>query len=370
MRLGELLVVENGLSPQQVQAARRRQIIHGGRLGSNLVELGFIGLEDLAIALGQHHQLPAALQNSFNHLDPRLVEKLTPEMAASWHAVPLGRTGHEGRQIAIATTDPFDPDVLYELESIFDAEIVQAISPELRLLYWLEEVYQIQRINRYKRSRESGNFTDPPTDPERRAVMQTLSDTDSVCETSALARVAVKRVTVPISGEMQLPIDPENLDDCCRAIRQATGRARMADIVTEVLEQGFGCAFSAAILLTVREDLAIGWRGFVREQPQKSVDVLAVPLCSDSMFVAPTQNGEVLCGLPSAPSIIDKRLWQFLGAAPADLLIVPIEVSENIEGLLYVQCDGPILAEYAGGLGDLCRALSAGLTRLIRADSR
>ncbi len=326
-------------------------------------------MEDLAIVLGRQHQMPAALQEHFNHLDQALVARLSPELAASWHAVPLGRTASGG--VAIATTDPFTEDVLYELENLFEAEIVQAISPELRMLYWLEQVYQIERINRYKRTyRDTGSFDREKTDPERRGYIKTLSDCDSVNEISPLARVAVKRMAVPLSGELQLPADPDNLDDCCRAIRQATGAGRMADIVANILEHGFHGVFAAGMLLTVRDELAIGWRGFVRGQPDKGVEVLAVPLSVDSIFVGPSQRAESYFGLPAKASVVDKRLWQFLGSPPQEVAILPVEAQDKVVCLLYVQCAGPIPADFVGSLAELSRALSGGLTRLIRDASR
>lgn len=303
MRLGELLVAQGLVARDQVDEALSRQILHGGRLGSNLVELRYLTMEDLARALGRQHRRPAALHGHFGKIDLAVANRLSPEMAASWHAVPLGRTGAAGDQIAIATTDPFSDDILFDCRALFDAEIVEAITPELRLLYWLERIYGIERINRFKRVLRpgDGDIHREPADPKRRGYVQTLSDVEAPDETSALARIAVKRIAVPVTGELDTPVDPNDLDDCLRRIRRVTSRNRVAEITTFLLEYGFDGFFEASMLLIVRDELAIGWRGFARGNEDKSIDALAIPLVADGLLRIPYNQSEAYFGAPETP---------------------------------------------------------------------
>jgi hypothetical protein len=55
MRLGELLIQEKLISPQALEEALEAQVVHGGRLGTNLLELGLLSEKDLARMLGQLH---------------------------------------------------------------------------------------------------------------------------------------------------------------------------------------------------------------------------------------------------------------------------------------------------------------------------
>ncbi len=372
MRLGELLVGTGDVTPEQVQQALSRQIIHGGRLGSNLVELGSISMEQLAHGLGRQHQIPPALEAHYEQLDRTLAGRLSPELAATWHAIPLGRTGPEGSFVAIATTDPFIPDVAAELQSIFDAQIVQAIAPEMRLFYWLEQVYGIERVNRFKRidhraRTEDGDFLhEEETTGERRGYVHTLDEFEEITDPGALARIAVKRIAVPISGEVEIPVIPGNLDVMMRAIRQANSRSRMTDLVTYQLQYGFDEVFSAAMLLVVREDLLIGWKGFVRNDPEEAIDALAIPVEAESMLRTPCISAETFFGFPEAPASIDLRIWHYLGAPPREIAVLPVEVDSNLRCLLYAQSSQPIPPEHAGTLSELARCVSSCLTRLIR----
>ena len=59
MKLGTLLLRNAAISLTQLEAALRAQVIYGGRLGTNLVELGFVDLDALSMHLGeltQHHR--------------------------------------------------------------------------------------------------------------------------------------------------------------------------------------------------------------------------------------------------------------------------------------------------------------------------
>lgn len=385
MRLGELLVKDGVITPEQLEAALSHQVLHGGRFGSNLVELNCLSIEMLAKALGRQHQKPAALEAHYAQIDAALAAQLTPELAAAWHAVPLGRTGPNASQVAIATTDPFTDDIRFELQAIFEAEIVEAIAPEMRLYYWLEQVYKIARLNRFKRIDRTGGSDDDrreqeaeevdlsnleETDVDRRVYVQTLSDADPVAPTGQLARIAVKRIAVPLSGEVDMPLDLSDWKTCIRSIRQSKGREAIAKVVSYVLQEGFEGQFSAGMLLIAKEEVAIGWRGFVRDKDDVTVDALAVPLLADSMLSAPYANQEPFFGIPDAPTVIDQRFWHFLGSKPSELGILPVVVLGNVACLLYVQSDTAIPADKVGALGDVSRAISAAMTRLIRAASR
>src|SRR6266480_2000888 len=90
-RLGELLVVTKLLTPEQIDQALRAQVMWGGRLGTNLIELGYIDLDALSQALARQHKLPAALARHFEKADTELQKKLSPAFAEQFTTVPLMR---------------------------------------------------------------------------------------------------------------------------------------------------------------------------------------------------------------------------------------------------------------------------------------
>lgn len=155
-RLGKVLVDLELITPDQLRQAVAAQILYGGRLGTNLVELGFLSLDVLATALAQRSGLPAALRGHFDHCDPDVQERVPAVVAERWKAVPLGRLAHDPSRIAIAAMDPLPPEGLSTLAAFLDVtsdQLVLALSPELRILYHLERVYGIERGIRFLRIR-------------------------------------------------------------------------------------------------------------------------------------------------------------------------------------------------------------------------
>ena len=55
-----MLLEERLITTAQLEEALEAQVIHGGRLGTNLVELGFTQEKDLARLLGKQHGVPFA----------------------------------------------------------------------------------------------------------------------------------------------------------------------------------------------------------------------------------------------------------------------------------------------------------------------
>src|SRR5688500_9944782 len=154
-RLGELLVAARLLDQEQIERALRAQVLWGGRLGTNLIELGLIDLDGLSRALGRQHGLPVALTRHFERSDRKLQERLGLALAAKWSIVPLLHVGSR-KQIAIASLDPLPLDAMTEIGEQLQAkpdDIVVSVAAEMRVRYHLERVYGIKRPTRFLRSK-------------------------------------------------------------------------------------------------------------------------------------------------------------------------------------------------------------------------
>jgi type IV pilus assembly protein PilB len=103
-RLGDVLVNAKVISREQLDLALREQSSWGGRLGQNLLSLGFIDEERLTSAIGAHLGLPTV------DLDrarlPANVNRLLPlEICERFGLMPLGAREKEGK-LLLACFDP------------------------------------------------------------------------------------------------------------------------------------------------------------------------------------------------------------------------------------------------------------------------
>lgn len=184
-RLGELLVASGLATAEQVEQALRAQVMWGGRLGTNLVELGYLDLDDLARMLGRQHRLPAALTRHFDRADRELQQRLSPAMAERHSLVPLFRAGKLKDRIAVVSTGPLPKDVLAHAADALGvsvARLVPAIAAELRIAYHLERAYQIPRDLRFLRPRNKTvpaflHFEIIPVPPESEPDLMLNADT-------------------------------------------------------------------------------------------------------------------------------------------------------------------------------------------------
>ncbi len=102
VRIGELLLKEKRITPAQLQEALNYQKTSGGKLGYNLVKLGFVKDEEITALLSKQYGVPSINLSQFE-IDPAIVKLIPSETAQKYQIVPLSRAG---ATLTIAMTDP------------------------------------------------------------------------------------------------------------------------------------------------------------------------------------------------------------------------------------------------------------------------
>jgi hypothetical protein len=248
------------------------------------------------------------------------------------------------------------------------------------VLYHLERVYGVERDNRFKRGarRSQAMQAIQPTPIERRGYVRTLSEDEASAPApaeppSSLARIEVKRVERSRTGEVETLSDLALLGESLVAIKRASGRTRVGELLVGALEQGFDRMFSAGLLLTLRSGLLLGWRGFARGRDQAAMEAVtgaAVPLHVPSVFGGPGQSGRPFFGPPAGGgSEVDHKLWRLLGAGdPVEVGVLPVAIFGQLATFVYVQAGRRIPPSAVAGVAELGSALCAALERLVQID--
>jgi type IV pilus assembly protein PilB len=102
VRIGELLLKEKRITPAQLQEALNYQKTSGGKLGYNLVKLGFVKDEEITALLSKQYGVPSINLSQFD-IDTSIVKLIPAETAQKYQIVPLSRAG---ATLTIAMTDP------------------------------------------------------------------------------------------------------------------------------------------------------------------------------------------------------------------------------------------------------------------------
>ena len=158
VKLGTLLLRNAAIGLSQLEAALRNQVLYGGRLGTNLVELGFLDLELLSAYLAELSR-PAgrdAERCSTTADAATLLDRLGGDEAHRLRAIPLGRR-HDGA-VAVAMVDPTDKDARRASSAPSSARrSTPHVVPELRALYYLEKHFGLPRRARFVRTQRPGS---------------------------------------------------------------------------------------------------------------------------------------------------------------------------------------------------------------------
>jgi hypothetical protein len=224
-RLGELLVASGIVSADKVEQALRAQVVWGGRLGTNLIELGCIDLDGLSRALGQRHGVPAAVTRHFEKADPAVQAQLPAELARMFFVVPLVRLDD---RIAVVSIDPLGAKGRAALAEVYGVDpmngVLISVAAEMRVLYQLERVYKIARPTRYLRTKNAGATMEFP------AFDNVPVEVDSDAEVAIPITIdEARHPTAPVD----LPADLGTADDIAAMIDIAIEASTTPDVEAE-----------------------------------------------------------------------------------------------------------------------------------------
>src|SRR6188768_3000244 len=102
VRLGDLLLKEKRITPDQLQEALTYQKQKGGKLGFALVSLGYAKEAEITALLSKQFGVPSIAIGQFE-IDPAVIKLIPAETAQKYQIIPLSRSG---ATLTIAMTDP------------------------------------------------------------------------------------------------------------------------------------------------------------------------------------------------------------------------------------------------------------------------
>lgn len=140
LRLGEILVGQNIITPSQLDEALRIQISSGGLLGDILIGLGHINYEDqakaIAVQLGLDFCSPGDIR-----IPDDVLEALSPRQAQAYQVIPL-EAGPGW--IRLATAAPHDLKAMDRLKRELGISTRWAITTQVQIEKALERYYRSQ----------------------------------------------------------------------------------------------------------------------------------------------------------------------------------------------------------------------------------
>jgi Type II secretion system (T2SS), protein E, N-terminal domain len=138
-RLGEMLVEGGLITPAQLQSAITHQKIARGRLGSNLVALGYISEEVLMDFLSHQTGVP---QMDVRHIEvPPQILKLVPHRLADQFTV-LPITTKEPKSLVLAMSDPSDLNAIDSVRFASGLHVEPVVASHSALRKAISDLYR------------------------------------------------------------------------------------------------------------------------------------------------------------------------------------------------------------------------------------
>jgi hypothetical protein len=128
--LSSLLVQREIATMRAVEDAISRQVLHGGDLPTNLLELGAVSEQQLAWVLGESLGLEAAPAGPLPPPEPVALRMVPGELALRHGIFPLAV---EGKTLVVATSEPLTAGVGEDLRFALEAEVRGVAAPLVRI---------------------------------------------------------------------------------------------------------------------------------------------------------------------------------------------------------------------------------------------
>lgn len=328
MRLGQALIKMGLVTFEQLEEATERQVVCGGRLGSNLLELGALGEEALAKALSIVHGVPYAEPAKLDSIEPRILFLVSADFAARHGVIPFerDRTG-----VYVAMLNPTDPVPLKALRKTLGCEVRPRVAVELRVLYALHRFYKASLLPRFShlpaffdgRQKWAGEAKQDDQGP--------LTEWETVKrEQRGGPDAAAPDPDAPF-------VEPRDREAVCRAL---------VDFAATRVKR--------AALFTVRDESAFAWLSAVPGLDLGDFAFLQISLAAPSILQDVVQRREFYRGA-FLPDPENNRLAGALGGPPPqEALAYPLLVRDKVICVLYGD-NGPQNL-LVGGFDDLQKA--------------
>jgi type IV pilus assembly protein PilB len=137
VRIGELLLKEKRITAEQLQDALTYQRQNGGKLGANLVKLGYIQDDEITALLSKQYGVPSISLGQFE-IDPAVIKLVPGDTARKYQIIPLSRSG---ATLTIAMTDPTNVFAMDDVKFMTGYNVEPVVASETGVAESIEKYY-------------------------------------------------------------------------------------------------------------------------------------------------------------------------------------------------------------------------------------
>lgn len=137
LKIGEILIKHNLITREQLEKALEHQRIHGGKLGTNLVQLGFVTEEDITLCLSKQFGVPS-VNLSFFEIDSSVLELVPAEVCRKYDLIPVNKAG---ATLTVAMADPTNIHAINDINFICGLSVEPVVAAESSIKEAIDKYY-------------------------------------------------------------------------------------------------------------------------------------------------------------------------------------------------------------------------------------
>jgi internalin A len=136
----EILLKAKLITNEQLQKVLQEQKKTGDRIGSLLVDMGFIREDEILSCLSRQFGVPAIDLENFR-IEPSVLETISVKTAEKYTVIPISRVGGT---LTLAMADPSDIFAIEDIKFMTDYNIEPVVASERAILHAIEWHYRIE----------------------------------------------------------------------------------------------------------------------------------------------------------------------------------------------------------------------------------
>jgi type IV pilus assembly protein PilB len=141
VKLGDLLLKQKLITPDQLETALKLQREEGGKIGEALVRVGAVSESDITETLSQQFGVPSIDLAHFE-IDPAIIKVVPGEVARKYGVLPVNKTG---ATLTIAMGDPTNVFAMDDIKFMTGYNVEPVVASELALRKAIDKHYGTPR---------------------------------------------------------------------------------------------------------------------------------------------------------------------------------------------------------------------------------
>jgi type II secretion system (T2SS) protein E len=329
-RLGDMLIAEDLITSEQLDQAVQCQVLFGGRLGINLLELGFIAEDQLRDLLEKKYGVDSIVREDFLDIPEKIINLLSRDKAEKHKAIPVKVTDDS---LVIAMLDPLLESAIRDLTKSTGKSVRTCIALELDIYWALEKYYAVKRDARlinldhwleHQRNEKKTVQRVKEESPHSEPLLPDLGSITSIEGVPKDLSDFWDRVGRSGHPEHLLPRVFHDLE-----------MAETRDEIAQIILDFSALSFKRSMLFVVNEDMLFGWDARGENVDNRVALAVMIPLSRRSMFKTVVETGAYFLG-PVPNSAISRRFISALGTdRPKTVVLLPILISGKAISILY-----------------------------------